>query len=147
VSTTATGEWHAVNGAIRAPLSSSRSVLDRCGSQPGHQLVGRLNSEQLKVVPVLLFRKVVRQNKNTSRFKFSLAEVDEKPDKPTSSTPASRLIRTQATCSSSASYPSPITACSRSVSSWPASISFLDSRRASTRPMSTRSPFLTCSSS
>ncbi len=67
--------------AIRAPLSSWRTVLDRCGSQPCDQLVGRLNSEQLKVVPVLLFHKAMRQNKNTSRFKFSLAEVDEKPDK------------------------------------------------------------------
>jgi len=56
-------------------------VLDRCGSQPCDQLVGRLNSEQLKVVPVLLFHKAMRQNKNTSRFKFSLAEVDEKLDK------------------------------------------------------------------
>jgi len=46
-------------------------VLDRCGSQPGDQLVGRLNSKPASG----------RQNKNTSRFKFSLAEVDEKLDK------------------------------------------------------------------
>ncbi len=61
--------------------SENCTVLVRRGSQPGDQLVGRMNFEQSQVVPVLLFRMAVRQNETTSRFKFSLAEMDEKPDK------------------------------------------------------------------
>jgi len=60
------------------------TVLVRLGSggdsSEGNRLVERFNFEQSQIVPVLLFRMAVKQNETQTRFKYTMTEVDHRPD-------------------------------------------------------------------